>query len=522
MTYSALPSAPPGRTISFGYATPRGHPIKGDLFGTEQKKEELCQIADRIVNAGTLEGRDIAAVVSGFFIDFGKGSITIDADLGQGDTVCSEIDVMSTKFIQKEKEYIASINPALAAKLENTPCREEAEKITDIYFELFGKYVDEQKQNPGGESDSFWRSSVRSVVPGFKEKRTFDPLEAMSLAELKEEAGAKFKSFIQTLPTSLLSSKKALCFLQAGLDQKASKADKILYLKQVIFLLTFQEVFKDILKSISTDLAISKRMQYTSSACDYNSERIYQDRAQRIEMTLSQLPVHDVLMLIPLACRASFAELSRDGDEPNDPFRLSCYVIEERNRARTADIAFTKVLKDSFGKEVKSFSVPTDHSNHHGIWSIEQFLMGVSGLAISSGPNGRFPMHEHQNIYYARDDITALHTASDNVPAEFLLSAAQAYPERDDTWVEERCLAYLTEMVGRVSQHELDGIKAKINNVRRAVDNLSVDLIKEKSPNQYVLRNSAMEKLRFLCEKAKRESGLSPSSSATKSSCSIM
>lgn len=521
MTYSAFPSAPPGRTIDIDYGCPIGYRRKSDLLGTEEKKEELCQLADRIINMGTLEGVEVQAIVDGFFIDFVKGSVTISADLGQGDTVSTEIDVLSTRFIQTQKEYIASINPALAAKLENSPGRDEAEKITNIYFEIFVKYMNEQ-ESPDHMSEQLWRSTIRSMVPGFKEKRTLDPVEAMSLTHLSDEAGKKFKSFFQTLPTSLLSSKKAMCFLQGGLDQKTSKEEKILYLKQVIFLVTFQEVFKNILESISTDLAISKRMEYTSSACNYESEHIYQDRARRIGITLAQLPANDVLMLIPLACRASFKVLS-DENDANDPFRSSSSVIEERNRARKADIAFINVLKNSFGKEVKSFSVPTDHFNSDGLLTIEQFLMGISGLAISSGSSGRFPMHEHRTVYYSRCDITAIKAASDNVPVEFLMTAAQSYPETDDSWVEERCLAYLNEMVGRVSIHELDAIKAKIRKVREAIDRVPAEsLIKERSPNQYILRDSAMNKLHVLCEKAKREAGLAPSSSATKSSCSIM
>lgn len=516
MSYSPLPSAPPGRSIYFHYGCPVGYTNTGNLFETEEKKEELCQIADRIVNVAEVDGADVQAVVSGFFFDFIKGSVTINANREDGNSISTDLDVISTRFIQEQKEYIAYLNPELAVQLENASLREEAEKITNIYFELFNKYMKGQKKGPESEDLSLWNSTVRSVVPGFKEMRNLEIVETMSLKHVREESGEKFKKFIQTLPTSLLSSKKAFVFLQEGLEQKSSKADKILYLKQVLFFLTFQEVFKNILENISTDLAISKEMRYVSSNYDHESERIYQSRMQRIQTTLSQLPVNDVLMLIPLACRASVEELS--SNDPNDPFPFIDDIRDECNRARRADIAFTRLLKNSFGKELKSFSVPTDHFNHWGLRSIEQFLMGVSGLAIQSGSGGRFPMYDHRTLYYKREELARLKPASDNAPLEFLMTAAQFYPERDDSWIEERCLAYLAEMMGKVSHHELDGIKAKLRKVRQAVDRAPAEiLIKEKAPNQYVLRNSSLKKFESLFEEAKLDAGLAPCASGVSS-----
>lgn len=531
MTYPTLPSAPPGRRIPFKFECPVGYSLKGpnSPFSTVEEKqtimERLSELADRVLDHASIEDPNVPegtcaqVMLSEFNLNPLKGSLTIIADLGQNQ-IESELDIMDVKHRQNRKNYIADISPRLFSKIANTPCREEVEQITNIFIEIFNKYLREQN-GPNHIDECLARSTIQSVIPGFKEQKNIDRVEAMSVKDLQQEAGAKFKSFVQTLPTSLFDSKKAMHFLQEGLNQRSSISAKRLYLKQVLFLLTFQDVFKNILEYMVTDSAISKSMQYTSSGFDYVSEHRYQDRDWKIRDTLSQLPVNSVLMLIPLACRASFAELSST-DDLNSPFRSEDYVRDECNRARRADIAFKNVIQKVYGKEVRSFSVPTDHMNRDGLLTVEQYFMGISGMAISSGPNGRFPMHDHRTIYYGRSDITLLRAASDNPPAEFLMTAAQSYPERDDIWVEERCLAYLDEMVGEVSRYELDAIKAKIHNVRETINGISVDhLIKEKTPGQYVLRNSAMKKLYSLYQEARKKAGIAPSSDS-KSSCSIM
>lgn len=531
MTYPIFPSAPPGRRIPLEFGCPVSYPLKGvhSPFSTAEEKEaimeKLSQLADRVLDNASIEdpsvpeGTCVQVRLSEFNFNFLKGSLTIKADLGE-DQIESELDIMDVKHKQNKKSYIADISPRLFSKIASTPCREEAEQITNIFIEIFNKYLREQN-GPDHMDECLARSTIQSVTPGFKEQKNIERVDAMSVKDLQHEAGEKFKSFIQTLPTSLFKSKKAMHFLQEGLNQRSSLSDKILYLKQVLFLLTFQDVFKNTLEYMVTDSAISKSMQYTSSGFDYASEHRYQDRDWRIRDTLSQLPINSVLMLIPLACRASFAELSST-DDLSSPFRSEDYVKEECKKARKADLAFKNVIKKVYGKELQSFSVPTDHMNGDGLLTIEQYFMGISGLAISSGPNGRFPMHDHRTIYYGRSDITLLRAASDNAPAEFLMTAAQSYPGEDDIWVEERCLAYLDEMVGEISRNELDAIKGKIHNVREAINRISVDdLIKEKIPGEYVLRNSAMKKLNSLYDETKKRAGLAPSSN-TKSSCSVM
>ena len=167
------------------------------------------------------------------------------------------------------------------------------------------------------------------------------------------------------------------------------------------------------------------------------------------------------------------------------------------------------LLEKGFGKKLESFS-------NDGIRSIESYLMGISGLAISSGLLGRVAMNDHHKVYYQRHALCSIPNVSDNLPLEFLLTAAQFYPTTNENWIEETHLGYIKEMTGAISSHEIEGLKYKLQRVRDAVNKSPVEKLLQGSS----LKTSAMTKLQSLYKKTREEVGLMPL--PDKSSCSIM
>ena len=307
----------------------------------------------------------------------------------------------------------------------------------------------------------------------------------------------------------------------AGLVQKKVYASKLEYLRQVLFLLTFQDAFKSKLQTMQRELPMDKHMLYTSSSRPSDMSQTSQDirkRLELIETTLSQFPLNEVAMLIPLACRSSISEL----EEFDPTFEGSNqiegnYLIGQCMNARKADLAIREVLK-SFKIIPESFSVSkTDVDEVTGMESIDSYLMGISGLAISPGLMGRLAMRDHHAVYYERHWGSTIPHVSDNFPVEFLMTAAQFYSSTNEDWVERKCLGYVTQMMGHIRPHELEIVKASLGQVREAVRRAPVEiLLKEKSGSsssgsqQHVFRDSGIKKLQGLYEEARGRAGLPP------------
>lgn len=528
------PSAPTLGSVKFEYSFPQHRPSEIHFLETDAQKHELCDATDEIF-AGFGYLREIE-------MDFCKGSVTLTGQ-SQDDpevTGTTILDVVATKFFQDNEAYIANINPHLAFRIGNDVLTKDVRKISEIFYRIYHQYLEEQTHD--GRLDNLVEySTITCSRPGFKNFHIhahLDHKQVTSLDTLEKAPGNKFKKCIEMLPYSLLShkgSKKAAIFLQAGLDQKSSYPDKLLYLRQVLFLLTFQDSFKDILQTTQQNLSMDKHMLYTSPTRDYDisqESQYIQRRIEWIETTLSQLPVNDIAMLIPLACRSPLSKLSEDGEFLENGNTIETeYLVRECGNARRADIVIRQVLENSFHIIPKNFSTSnTDCDEVTGMESIETYLMGISGLAISPGLMGRLPMRDHHTVYYKRSSMFNIPNISDNLPVEFLMTAAQFYPGTNDDWIEEKCLGYVTRMMGQISRHELEGMKAKIQRVRNAVNSAQVDiLLKEKagtsrcSSQHYVLRDSGIKKLQDLYEQTRERCGLAPRSSAsTPSACSIM
>lgn len=527
------PSAPTLGSVKFSYIYPRYRTPETDFLETEAEKHELCDATDEIF-AGFGFLREIE-------MDFCYGSVTLTGESQDDSEVIGTtvLDVVATKYFRDNEAYIANLNPSLALRIHNNELTKDVRKISDIFYRTYHRYLENQT-DPDGTVDNLVESStVTCFKPGFKNFHRYVHCEnkhVTSFKTLEKAPGDKFKKSIQRIPFSLLSpegNKKVVPFLQAGLDQKNSYADKLLYLKQVLFLLTFQDAFKDFLQTTQQSLSMDQHMLYASPSREYNISQESQYirwRIDQIETTLAQLPVNDIALLIPLACRSSLTELGEDGDflENGNTIEKE-YLLRECGNARKADLAIREVLQNSFNIIPKSFSTSTTICDEvDGMNSIESYLMGISGLAISPGLMGRLPMRDHHTVYYKRNSMFSIPHVSDNLPIEFLMTAAQFSPGTNDDWIEEKCLGYVTEMMGQIRPHELETVKATIGRVKRAVHSAPVDRLLKQKPStshcsspQYVLRNSAIKKLQDMYEQTRVGAGLAPLPVST-SSCSIM
>lgn len=515
------PSAPTLGSVKFEYSFPLNCPPKSDLLKTDEEKTKLCDATDQLV-AGFGNLREVD-------MDFCKGSVTLDIESYENAEYRGTmlIDVVAAKFFKDNKDYIASLNPAISQYIESNVLTKDIREISHIFYRCYERYVKEYTDDEYGLDSRVEKSTIMRSKPGFKNFHDYchyDNKLVTNLEILREKSGEKFKKFIQTLPTSLLSqkgNKKAALFLQEGLNQRAAYSDKLLYLRQVLFLLVFQDTFRDSLCELRQSLNIERSNLYTSSnrSHDISQESDYlHRRIERLETTLSKLPINDVALLIPLACRSSIEELS------GDVFLEDCCIKEdslarECNKARQADLAIRDVLENSFHVTPKSFAVKgeSDLDNATGIESIESYLMGVSGLTISHGLIGRLAMRDHHTVYYKRESHVNILPISDNFPIEFLLTAAQFYPAINDNWIEESCLGYIIEMMGQISPDELKTLKSRIQRVRESVRRAPVDtLLKEKAgasssrSQQHVLRDSGIKKLQTLYEQTRARAGLPP------------
>lgn len=509
------PSAPRLGSVNFEFLYPTCRAPKGALLETDEEKAQLCDATDEIMAGfGFLRGIDI---------NFGNGSVILTAESQHDSEVTGTvmIDILATKFFRDNESYIADINPSLASRIQNDVLTKDVRKICDIFYLTYHRYLQQQTNEQGELDHLVENSTIISTKPGFKNfcfNKHLEDKYVTSFKILKETPGENFKKCIQKLPHSLLNPKgfkKAAPFLEASLDLKHSYSDKLLYLRQVLFLLTFQDAFQNILQTTQQNLSMDKHMLYTSPArdLDISQESQYlQKRIELIETTLAQFPVNDVAMLIPLACRSSLLELNEHYDflENGNTIEKD-YLVRECANARKADIAMRQVLQKSFDIVPKNFSInKNDWQDADGMESIESYLMGISGLAISPGLMGRLSMQDHRTIYYKRDSLFNIPNVSDNFPIEFLMTAAQFYTSSNDDWIEEKCLAYVTEMMGKISLHELETIKCKIQHIRQAVQKAPVDILLKQRSINYILRDSGLEKLQSLHKTVREQVGLPP------------
>lgn len=507
--------------VDFNYYYPTTVPPRSDLLRTKERRVELAHAAMHLI------GSDYQLTEVTMHFAHGSVILTVQPIDDPEESASCVIDAVATRFFQEKKKYIASINPTLAVKLENLSDREDIEKIVNIFYFTLDNYL---KENPNDRDVT--DTTIAETRLGLKNPKICRT-EVMDINHWRLNDIPKFKEFIQSLPTSILDtrrSKKIMPFLQKALEQKQSLQDKGLYLRQVIGFLLLQEVFKNILEDTKLSIAIDKQNMYScrSRNPDLNQENSYYAyRSERINETLSKIPINSILTLIPLACRSHPSKLSdfdllNKDPESQHPFVINSeYLAQECNNAREADIALRQLLEESFHVSPQSFLEKDDYFE---MKDLESFLMGISGLAISPGLYGRLPMKDHHTIYYKREGIVHIPEVSDNVLCEFLITAAQFLFEKEYDWMENSCSAYLEQMMGSPSIYELDTIKAKFQTIREVVQRLPIEnLLKlESKDNRYILRNSGVKKLQALYQQGRHMSGLQhPSPNTASSSCLI-
>lgn len=505
------PSAPTLGSVDFKLFFPLCRDAKGELINKEEQLE-LCDGTDEhLAGHGFLRKVDM---------DFCDGAVTITYQSQRNPEFYGSmlLDVVATKFYDQNKDEIARINPHFSNYMESSVLTQGLRKISEIFYRVFDRYLEEQTTDEYGLDNVVQNSTIANSKPGFKNfHRGCDSHNKLVTSPdiLTGRAGECFKNFVESLPTSLLTpknKKKAALFLQEGLNQKRFLSDKVLYLKQVLFLLVFQDVLKDSLLELKQSLNMEKDNLYRSANRShdlYSQSQYIHKRIELIDKTLEQLPINDLLAAIPLACRSSMEELSQDR------YFMNYYIKEESlsrecGKARQADIAIRNVLEHSFNVTPKSFS-------NDGVNSIESYIMGLSGLAISSGLLGRLAMKDHHQIFYKRQTLCSIPSVSDNLPLEFLVTTAQCYSTTNDNWIDEMYLGYIKQMLGAISPYEIEGLKHKIQRVRDIVKNAPV----EKLLNGNTLGKDAIKNLQSMHTDCRRNVGLAPLPKSN-SSCSIM
>lgn len=485
---------------------------KGELISNEEQLE-LCDGTDEhLAGQGFLRNVDM---------DFCNGAVTIKFQSQINSELYGTmlLDMVATKFYEENKDEIATVNPHFSHYMESSILTKGLRKVSEIFYRVFDRYLEEQTTDEYGLDNVVENSTIANSKPGFKNfHRGCDAHNKLvpSSNILTGKAGEEFKKFLETLPTTLLTQKgkgKAALFLQAALDQKDSHCDKLLYLREVLFLLTFQDVFKESLLELKQSLNMEMDNLYKSTSRShdlYSQSQYIRSRIALIDKTLAKLPINDVLALIPLAHRSSLEELS------HDRYFMNYYIKEESlsrecNKAREADITIRKLLENVFHTNLKNFS-------GDGKFSIDSFIMGLSGLAISSGLLGRLAMRDHHKIFYKRHEWSSIPSVSDNLPLEFLVTAAQFYPATHDNWIEETHLGYIKEMTGAISPYEIEGLKYKLQRVRDVVKNAPV----EQLLNGNTLGKDATKKLQSMNNECRRNIGLAPLPKSKSSACSIM
>lgn len=507
----AIPSAPRLGSVEPSYVYPKFCDSDIDPLEKSERYELYTATDEFLAGHGSLRK---------YQMDFCYGTtlLTFESHINHEFSGTMLLDMVATKFFNEHKEDIAQINPLLFNSMEGSILTKDLRKISQLFYRAFNRYLDDKTTEEDGLDELVEKSTIENSKSGFKNFHKYchyDNEHVTSSNILTGRAGECFKNFVESLPTSILTQKhkkKAALFLQEAINQKRFLPEKLLYLKQVLFLLSFQDVFREGLLELKQSLNMEKDNLYTSASRshDLHSQSQYiQSRIELIDKTLKQLPVNDVLALIPLACRSSMNELSQDR------YFMNYYIKEESLsreccKARQADIAIRNVLENSFKVTPKSFS-------GDGVNSIESYIMGLSGLAISSGLLGRIAMKDHHKIFYKRNSSCSIPNVSDNLPLEFLVTAAQFYPCTHDNWIEETHLGYIKEMTGAISPYEIEGLKYKLQRVRNAVNKAPV----EQLLNGNTLGKDAIKNLQSLYKDVRKDIGLAPLPKSN-SSCSIM
>lgn len=508
------PSAPRLGSVEPSYVYPQFCDSDIDPLEKEERYELYTATDELLSGHGSLRK---------YQMDFCYGTtlLTFESNINSEFYGTMLLDMVATKFFSEHKEDIAKVNPQFSNYMKSNILTKDLRKISDLFYRAFNRYLEDKTTTEDGLDELVEKSTIANSKPGFKNFHSYcyrNDEQVTSSNILTGRAGECFKNFIESLPTSLLNpknKKKTAFFLQEGLNQKRFLPDKLLYLKQVLFLLTFQDVFKESLLELKQSLNMEKDNLYRSASRShdlYSQSQYIHKRIELIDKTLEKLPVNDVLALIPLACRSSLEELS------HDRYFMNYYIKEESLsreccKARQADIAIRNVLEHSFHVTPKSFT-------GDGVNSIESYIMGLSGLAISSGLLGRLSMKDHHKIFYKRHAMCSIPNVSDNLPLEFLVTAAQFYSATNDNWMEETHLGYLKEMTGAISPYEIEGIKYKMQRVRDIVKNAPVEKLLEAGGN--TLSKDAIKNLQSMHTDCRRNIGLAPLPKSKSSACSIM
>lgn len=520
------PSAPSCHNIPFDYPRLDKKVIE---HLSMKEREEFCDATDEMLKGiGNLRNVDF---------DFVDGTIKLEAEYtdghsGQNCTQEVVIDMVARKFFEDNKEYIQELHPEFASRVWQSTYvshdgkviyhADNMKKISELFYRAYERFKEYHTEDgvPNGQIKKIMMSNWQG---GFKSYNILHKVTVGSLDNLSGQIGEKFKKFIERYPPSLLSKKtneKAMVFLKAGLQQKESFQEQISYLKKVIFLLNFQDLFKGILDEMLRTKVAKKEELRGSRRVGVKEERErLETRISLLEETLktwSKSPISDLTMLIPLAFRSSPEEF-RKYNEYFEKFSLITedYLESECGNAHEA----AKVIRDLLQKKFpEDFSLEKS-ADDSDILSINRYLMGLSGLTFSQGLMGRVAMEVHRTNTYFFEKGYSVQPVRDNIVMEFLLEVTNCSSHHSYDWMIEKFLAPITLMMGKVSPDEIRYIISEICKLSKIVDELPVaeSLLKKskssnKEPhdNRYVLRNSAGEKLYSLCKTVRQKANLTP------------
>lgn len=519
------PSAPSCHNIPFYYPILDKEVI--DHLSMEER-DQFCDATDEMLKGiGNLRKVDF---------DFVDGTIKLEAEYidgvsGQNCTQEVVIDMVARKFFEDNKEYIQELHPGFASRVWQSNYishdrkviyhADNMKKISELFYCAYKRFKEYHTEDgvPNGQIKKIMMSNLQG---GFKSYNILHKVTVGSLDNLSGQIGEKFKKFIERYPPSLLSKKnneKAMVFLKAGFQQKESFQEQLSYLKKVIFLLNFQDLFKGILdKMLRTQVAKEKELRDSKRVGVKEERERLETRISLLEETLEtwSSPISDLTMLIPLAFRSSPEEFSKY-NEYFEKFSLITedYLESECGKAHEAAEVIRDLLQKKFPEDF-SLKKSKDDSD---ILSINRYLMGLSGLTFSQGLMGRVAMEVHRTNTYFFEKGYSVQPVRDNIVMEFLLEVTNCSSHHSYDWMVEKFLAPITLMMGKVSPGEIRDIISEICKLSKIVDELPVAkklLKKSKSSNKdpcdntYVLRDSAGEKLYSLCKTVRQKANLTP------------
>lgn len=486
-------------SISFKSLYYEGYPLPDNLY-SKKMKEELTQSVESMSltykNIDNYLQPGASKICELNYIN-GFVNLNLSGKDKEGRVVNENLilDVLMINFFLKKVplELISSVQRSsknlenFVARLESISCYQEAKNISEVYFSVLKKYIeiyDEEREgikvNPINDFSNYLVCS--KGVKGFFQLKSPILFTTPAIGDLNLlPKKSKFSKLItKSLSKSLTRGEPEIStlFLQHALSQKDNFQQKILFLKQVLFMCLFKGALYSILQSLENQVASISFSQKNSN--DRN-------QLEYIRNSLSKFSVSDLLLVIPLACRSS--PIYKDSFSL---FVSKKFEEDQIARARAAYEVFIKVFVDSFGFSHENLGARFSHEltqiKQEEAAKINRFIKTLSSVAISGGPFARSAFYN-----YCLENEGDL---CENLPLELVITAAQYY-SLGDNWLEEVYLGYIFKVFGRISFLDIELIRDKIQKTTNFIDTIPIEsLLKKNKQDEDILAENIIDKFK--------------------------